>query len=58
MENSKGRDNQKANDLTIKGLCEIGFMGRDLELLFDPNIDLTKIPNSTYKTNTWLNPLK
>jgi len=58
IENSKGRNNQKTNDFTINGLCEIGFMGRDSELLFDPNIDLTKITNSTYKTNTWLNPLK
>ena len=45
-------------DFIIKGRCEISFMGRESELLFDPNIDLTKVSNSTYKTNTWLNPLK
>ena len=45
-------------DFIIKGRCEISFMGRESELLFNPNIDLTKISNSTYKTNTWLNPLK
>ena len=47
-----------AVDLIINGECNIGFMGREKQLLFDPNIDLTKITNSTYKANTWLNPLK
>ena len=45
-------------DFIINGNCEIGFMGRDSELLFNPKIDLTKITHSTYKTNNWLNPLK
>ena len=45
-------------DFIIKGRCEIEFMGRKSEFLFDPNIDLTKASNSTYKTNTWLNTLK
>ena len=45
-------------DFIITGSCEIAFMGRDSELLFNPNIDLTKVTNSTYKTNSWLNPLK
>ena len=50
--------NKSDFDFIINGNCEIGFMGRDSELLFDPKIDLTKITHSTYKTNNWLNPLK
>ena len=42
----------------IKGRCMIGFMGRESELLFENDLDLTNISKSTYKTNTWLNPLK
>ena len=43
-------------DFIIKGRCEIGFMGRDQQLLFDPDLDLTSIKN--YNTNLWLEPLK
>lgn len=45
-------------DFIINGECHIGFMGREKQLLFDPNIDLTEVSNSTYKTNTWLKKLK
>jgi hypothetical protein len=45
-------------DLIINGDCNVGFMGREKQFLFDTNIDLTKITSSTYKTNTWLSPLK
>ena len=45
-------------DFIITGKCEIGFMGRSSELLFSPEIDLTNVSSLTYKTNTWLNPLK
>jgi len=47
-----------AIDFIITGECNIGFMGREKQWLFDPNTDLTKITNSTYKTNTWLKPLQ
>jgi len=50
--------NNKQFDFIITGKCEIGFMGRKEELIFSPEIDLTKISSLTYKTNTWLNPLK
>ena len=33
-------------------------MGREPQLLFDKNIDLTNVDKSTYKTNTWLNKLE
>ena len=42
----------------IKGECLIGFMGREPQLLFDKNIDLTNVDKSTYKTNKWLNKLE
>ena len=42
----------------IKGECLVGFMGREPQLLFDKNIDLTNVDKSTYKTNTWLNKLE
>ena len=45
-------------DFIVTGKCEIGFMGRDPELLFSPEIDLTNVSSRTCKTNTWLNPLK
>jgi len=48
----------KEFDLIIKATCEISFMGRKSELLFNPDIDLTNISHSTCKTNTWLFPLK
>ena len=50
--------NNKKFDFIITGKCEVGFMGRKEELLFSQEIDLTKVSSLTYKTNTWLNPLK
>ena len=50
--------NNKNFDFIIHGECEIGFMGRNAELLFSPEIDLTKISSLSHKTNSWLNPLK
>ena len=54
----KEKFNRESIEFIVSGNCEIMFMGRSTQLLFDTTLDLTKITNSTYKTNAWLNPLK
>ncbi len=50
---------EKFNIKNPKVVCEykIGFMGQKQQLLFSPDLDLSKIPTNTL-TNQWLWPLK